>query len=150
MRTAAQSAIENVRACGAQMGVSAQALRRTSPTVRMDLAARNRTLELCEQLSAVASEVAAGVAGLDAVDAKSSDEVREVLRTLSTLEAQMMQVLSGFSGLADSLEQAGERDEANEPAYMLVVESAAGLLQSFEKAKSSTEALRTALSGRRR
>ncbi len=149
MRTAAQSAIENVRACGAQMGVSAQSLRSTSPTVRMDLAARNRTLELCEQLSAVASEVAAGVAGLDAVDATSGDEVREVLRTLSTLEAQMMQVLSGFSGLVDSLEQAGERDEANEPAYVLVVESAAGLLQSFEKAKTSTEALRAALSGRR-
>lgn len=150
MRTAAQSAIENVRACGAQMGVTAQSLRRTSPTVRMDLAARNQTLELCEQLSAVASEVAAGVAGLDAVDATSADEIREVLRTLSTLEAQMMQVLSGFSGLVDSLEQAGERDEANEPAYVLVVESAAGLLQSFEKAKSSTEALRAALSGRRR
>lgn len=150
MRTAAQSAIENVRACGAQMGVSAQTLRRTSPTVRMDLAARNRTLELCEELSAVASEVASGVAGLDAVDAESEDEVREILRTLSTLEAQMMQVLSGFSGLVESLEQAGERDEANEPAYVLVIDAAASLLHSFEKAKSSTEVLRAALSGRRR
>jgi hypothetical protein len=100
-------------------------------------------------LSQVASEVASGVAGLDAVNAQSSDEIREVLHTLSTLEAQAMQVLSGFAFLVDSLEQAAERDEANEPAYALVIDAAAGLLQSFEKAKSATEALRTALGGRR-
>ena len=149
MRTAAQHAITNVRDCGAQMGASAQALRAALPSVRMDVTARNRTLELCEQLSAAASEVASGVAGLDAVSAKSDDEIREVLRTLSTLEAQMMQVLAGFSVLVDSLEQAGERDEANEPAYVLVIDAAAGLLRSFQKAKDSTEALRSALSGRR-
>jgi len=148
MRTRAQSAIANVRACGAQMGASAQALRTALPNVRMEAAERNKTLELCEQLSAVASEVASGVAGLDAVSARSEDEIHEVLRTLSMLEAQMMQALAGFSVLADSLEQAGERDEANEPAYVLVIDAAAGLLQSFQKAKSSTEALRAALSGR--
>jgi hypothetical protein len=150
MQTAAQSAIASVRECGAQMAASAQALRSASPKVRMELAARNRTLDLCERLSAVASEVASGVAGLDAVSARSDDEIREVLRTLSTLEAQMMEALAGFSVLADSLEQAGERDEANEPAYVLVIDTAARLLQSFQKAKSATEKLRAALSGRRR
>ena len=149
MRTAAQSAIENARECGGRMGVSAQALRKALPSVRMEAAERTRTLELCQQLSQVASEVASGVAGLDAVNAQSSDEIREVLHTLSTLEAQAMQVLSGFAFLVDSLEQAAERDEANEPAYALVIDAAAGLLQSFEKAKSATEALRTALGGRR-
>ena len=149
MRTTAQSAITNVRDCGAQMGARARALRAALPSVRMDVTARNRTLELCEELSAAASEVASGVAGLDAVSATSDDEIREVLRTLSTLEAQMMQVLAGFSVLVDSLEQAGERDEANEPAYVLVIDAAAGLLRSFQKAKDSTEALRAALSGRR-
>lgn len=149
MRTTAQSAIASVRDCGAQMGASAKALRAALPGVRMDVTARNRTLELCEELSEAASEVASGVAGLDAVSATSDDEVREVLRTLSTLEAQMMQVLAGFSVLVDSLEQAGERDEANEPAYVLVIDAAAGLLHAFQKAKTSTEALRAALSGRR-
>ena len=149
MRTAAQSAIVSVRDCGAQMGASAHALRTALPSVRMDEGARNRTLDLCEQLSAVAGEVASGVAGLNEVSARSDDEVREVLHTLSTLEAQMMQALAGFSGLVESLEQAGERDEANEPAYVLVIDAAAGLLQSFQKARSSTEALRAALSGRR-
>jgi len=148
MRTRAQSAIESVRDCGAQMGTTAESLRTALPGVRMDVAERTRTLELCEQLSAVASEVASVVAGLDAVSAKSEDEIHEVLRTLSMLEAQMMQALAGFSVLADSLEQAGERDEANEPAYVLVMDAAASLLQSFQKAKSSTEALRAALSGR--
>jgi len=149
MRTAAQSAIVSVRDCGAQMGASAHALRTALPSVRMDEGARNRTLDLCEHLSAVAGEVASGVAGLNEVSARSDDEVREVLHTLSTLEAQMMQALAGFSGLVESLEQAGERDEANEPAYVLVIDAAAGLLQSFQKARSSTEALRAALSRRR-
>ena len=152
MRTAAQGAIVSVRDCGAQMGASAHALRTALPSVRMDEGARNRTLDLCEQLSAVAGEVASGVAGLNEVSARSDDEVREVLHTLSTLstlEAQMMQALAGFSGLVESLEQAGERDEANEPAYVLVIDAAAGLLQSFQKARSSTEALRAALSRRR-
>jgi len=148
MQTRAQSAIESVRDCGAQMGARAQTLRAALPNVRMDATERNRTLELCEQLSAVASEVASGVAGLDAISASSDDEIHEVLRTLSMLEAEMMQALSGFSVLADALEQAGERDEANEPAYVLVIDAAAALLQSFQKAKSSTEALRAALSGR--
>ena len=131
MRTAAQSAIVSVRDCGAQMGASAHALLTALPSVRMDEGARNRTLGLCEQLSAVAGEVASGVAGLNEVSARSDDEVREVLHTLSTLEAQMMQALAEFSGLVESLEQAGERDEANEPAYVLVIDAAAGLLQSF-------------------
>jgi len=149
MRTRAQSAIASVRECGAQMGARAQALRAALPNVRMEAAERSKTLELCDQLSAVASEVASVVAGLDAVSARSEDEIHEVLRTLSMLEAQMMQALAGFSVLADSLEQAGERDEANEPAYVLVIDAAAALLQSFQQAKSATEALRAALSGRR-
>jgi len=148
MRSAAQRAIENVRECGAQMGARAQALRAASPGVRMAAAERSRTLELCDQLSAVASEVASGVAGLDAVNATSADELQEVLRTLSTLEAEVMQVLAAFTSLVDSLEQAAERDEASEPAYALVIDAAAGMLNSFEKAKSATEALREMLSGR--
>jgi hypothetical protein len=137
-----------VRDCGAQIGTTAQSLRAALPGVHMDVAERTRTLELCEQFSAVASEVASGVAGLDAIDAKSDDEIREVLHTLSTLEAQMMQVLAASTLLIDSLEQSAERDRANEPAYVLIVEAAAGLLHSFQKAKSSTEALRAALGER--
>jgi ABC-type transporter Mla subunit MlaD len=148
MRSAAQRAIENVREFGAQMGARAQALRAALPNVRMAATERNRALELCDQLSAVADEVASGVAGLDAINAKSEDEVQEVLHTLSTLEAQAMEVLAALSFLVESLEQAAERDEANEPAYALVIDAAAGLLNSFEKAKSATETLRAALSRR--
>jgi uncharacterized protein with von Willebrand factor type A (vWA) domain len=131
------------------MAASAQSLRKASAGVRMEQPVRNRTLELCAQLSEVAGEVAAGLAGLDEVSAKSVDEIREVLRTLTALEAQMIQALSGFTGLVETLEQAAERDEANEPAYVLVVEAAGALLQSFEQAKSATETLRTVLAGRR-
>jgi hypothetical protein len=150
MRNAAQSAIENVRDCGSQMGTTAQALRAALPRIPMDVAERTRTLELCEQFSAVASEVESGVVGLDAISAESDDEIREVVHTLSTLEAQMMQVLAASTLLVDSLEQSAERDAANESAYVLIIEAAAGLLHSFQKAKSSTEALRAALGERRR
>jgi len=148
MRNATQSAIANVRDCGAQMGTTAESLRTALPGVRMDVAERTRTLELCGQFSAAASEVASGVAGLDTIDARSDDEIREIVHTLSALEAQMMQVLAASTLLVDSLEQSAERDRANEPAYVLVIEAAAGLLHSFQKAKSSTEALRMALGER--
>ena len=75
MRSAAQRAIENVRECGAQMGARAQALRAASPNVRMSAAERTRTLALCDQLSAVADEVASGVSGLDAVNADGTIDV---------------------------------------------------------------------------
>lgn len=142
MRSAAQNAIDSVRECGVQMSARAQALRSALPKVRMEAADRVRTLELCDQLAAVADEVAFGVAGLDGVNADSSDEIQEVLRTLSTLEAQVMQTLAAFTFLVESLEQAAERDEANEPAYVLVIDAAAGMLNSFETAKSATEGLR--------
>lgn len=147
MRNAAQRAIESVREFGTQMGTSAQALRAALPTVRLSAADRTRALELCGHLSAAAVEVTSGAAGLDAVNASSDDEIREVLRTLSMLEAQGMEVLSALTSLADALEQAAERDESNEPAYVLVIEAAGGLMQSFEKAKTATEALRAMLGG---
>lgn len=148
MRNAAQRAIESVREFGAQVGTGAQALRAALPTVRLSAGDRTRALELCDHLSAVAAEVTAGAAGLDAVNARSDDEIREVLRTLTMLEAQGMQVLSALTFLAEALEQAAERDESNEPAYVLVIESAGGLMQSFEKAKTATESLRAMLDGR--
>ena len=148
MRNAAQRAIESLRECGAQMGAGAQSLRAALPTMRMEATERARALELCNQLSAVAGEVASGVTGLDAVSARSEDEIREVLHTLTTLEAQAMQVLAALTFLADALEQAAERDESNEPAYVRVIETAAGLMQSFERAKSATEALRGMLAVR--
>lgn len=148
MRNAAQRAIESVREFGAQVGTGAQALRAALPTVRLSAGDRTRALELCDHLSAVAAEVTSGAAGLDAVNARSDDEIREVLRTLTMLEAQGMQVLSALTFLAEALEQAAERDESNEPAYVLVIESAGGLMQSFEKAKTATESLRAMLDGR--
>lgn len=148
MRNAAQRAIESVRAFGAQMGTSAQSLRAALPTVRLSAGDRTRALELCDHLAAVAAEVTSGAAGLDAVNARSDDEIREVLRTLTMLEAQGMQVLSALTFLAEALEQAAERDESNEPAYVLVIEGAGGLMQSFEKAKTATESLRAMLGGR--
>ena len=148
MRNAAQRAIESVREFGAQMGTSAQALRTALLTVRLSAGDRTRALELCEHLSTVAAEVTSGAAGLDAVNARSDDEIHEVLRTITMLEAQGMQVLSALALLAETLEQAAERDESNEPAYVLVIESAGGLMQSFEKAKTATESLRAMLDGR--
>jgi hypothetical protein len=58
----------------------------------------------------------------------------------------MMSALAPLADLADRLEVAAERDEANERAFVLVIESAGAMLQSLNDAKEATQALQSGLS----
>ena len=58
----------------------------------------------------------------------------------------MMTALAPLADLADRLEVAAERDEANERAFVLVIESAGAMLQSLNDAKEATQALQAGLS----
>ena len=56
----------------------------------------------------------------------------------------MMGALAAMADFVDELEKAAERDEANERAFVLVIEATGVLLQGLEQAKAATQALRAA------
>ena len=68
-----------------------------------------------------------------------------VVERLTGMDALMMRALGAMTDVVDELEKAAERDEANEPAFVLVIEATGFLLQALEKAKAATEALRAAV-----
>jgi hypothetical protein len=71
-------------------------------------------------------------------------DAEAVVRTLSTMDATMMGALASVADFVDRLEKAAERDEANERAFVLVIEATGVMLQGLENAKIATEALRAA------
>lgn len=147
-RTLALDAIADVRDCAMLMRANAASLQKELPRVRVDENLRAATRGLCERLSEVSSEVVSGVGDLRDAVLSAELDAAGVLRDLSGMEGQMMDVLAGFAGLVERLEQAGERDERCEPAFVLVIEAAGNLLQRFQAAKASTDRLRSAIVGR--
>lgn len=144
-RTLALDAIADLRDCAARMRASADNLQKELPRVRVDENLRAAAKGLCGRLAEVAGD-ALSMAGeqRDAALAPEPDATA-ILRALSGIEARVMDVLAGFAELVEKLEAAAERDERCEPAYVLVIEAAGGLLQRFQTAKASTDALRAAL-----
>ena len=63
------------------------------------------------------------------------------LRRLSGLDAALMAVVAGATDLVDQMEKAAERDERQEPAFVLVIEAVGILLQELERARAATGAL---------
>lgn len=147
-RTLALDAIADVRDCAMLMRANAAGLQKELPKVRVDENLRAATRGLCERLSEVSSGVVSGVGELRDAVLSAELDAAGVLRDLSGMEEQMMDVLAGFAELVDKLEQAGERDERCEPAFVLVIETAGNLLQRFQAAKTSTDLLRSAIVGR--
>lgn len=146
-RTLALDAIADVRDCAMQMRVHAASLQKELPKVRMDENLRAAARGLCERLSEVSSTVTSGVGELRDAVLSAELDAAGVLGDLSSMEEQMMDVLAGFAELAEKLEQAGERDERCERAFVLVIETAGHLLQRFQSAKAATDVLRAAIAG---
>lgn len=144
-RTLALDAIADVRDCAVQMRASAENLAKELPRVRVDENLRAAAQGLCGRLAQVSSDAVSAVGEQrDAALAPGPDSAA-ILRALSDTEARMMDVLAGFAELVEKLEAAAERDERCEPAFVLVIEAAGGLLQRFQAAKASTDALRAAI-----
>jgi hypothetical protein len=53
----------------------------------------------------------------------------------------MMNSVAAATGVVEQLEAAAERDEAHEPAFVLVIEAVGTLLQALENARAATGAL---------
>jgi hypothetical protein len=71
-------------------------------------------------------------------------DVATAIDRLSGMDATMMQALAALPDAVDRLEKAAERDEANEPAFVLVIEASSVMLQGLSTAKAATEALSAA------
>lgn len=144
-RTLVLDAIADVRDCALQMRASADNLQKELPRARVDENLRAAAKALCGRLAQVSSDAVSAVGEQrDAALGPELDSVA-ILRVLSDIEARMMDVLAGFADLVEKLEAAAERDERCEPAFVLVIEAAGGLLQRFQIAKASTDALRAAI-----
>jgi hypothetical protein len=146
-RNLLRAAIAAVRDCAEKIEAQAESLLLALPGVPIDEKLGPVALEQCAGLKDTAGRVTFELALLQAEVGEGKAEAATAVRTLSGLDAAMMEALAAMSNLVDRLEVAAERDEKNEPAFVLVIEAAGVMLQALENAKVATQALRAALTG---
>lgn len=136
------AALAAVTECATAVAAEAARLRAQLPTLSVpadlqdDARAQVRTL-------AQEGEGAAGVLQeLQSATESGALNAAEVVRVLTEIEARMMNQLAQLADLSDRLEKAAETDERVEPSFVLVIEAAGVLLQRFQAAQESTQALR--------
>jgi hypothetical protein len=113
----------------------------------MDERLRATVLESSLGLKDTACRVMFELALLQAQLGEAPAYTGEVVRILSGLEATMMSALARFADLVDQLENAAERDEQNEPSFVIAIEAAGVMLQSLEIAKAATQEFSETVSG---
>mgnify|MGYP003452530132 CR=1 FL=1 len=140
-----RAAIAAVRDCADTMEAQATGLLQSLPTAAFSEELRANALELTAGLKEASGRVTFELALLQAelVDEKA-DPVTAVKR-LSAMDATMMTAAAALADVVDQLENAAERDEQYERAFVLVIEATGVLLQALEKARDATEALGAAM-----
>jgi hypothetical protein len=128
------------------MQTQAEILLRSLPDVPMDATLRARALELSAAFKDTSSRVMFELALLQSELAEGKADAAATLRRLSGLDAALMAAVAKATDLLDQLEKAAERDEQQEPAFVLVLAAVGTLLQELERAKTATGALARAQS----
>jgi hypothetical protein len=141
---AAMAAVAAVRACADTMQNQADSLMRSLPDVPMDATLRAKALELGAALKDISSRVMFELALLQTEMGGGNADAVSTLRCLSGLDAAMMAVLADATDLVDQMEKTAERDEQQEPAFVLVIDAVGILLQELERARTATGALAAA------
>jgi hypothetical protein len=140
-RNLLSAAIAAVRDCADTMEAQAGDLLQALPTVPMEEGLRPQTLQISAQLKEASSRVTFELALLQAEVSEGKAAVATAIERLSGMDATMMRVLAALPDAVDQLEKAAERDEAHEPAFVLVIEATSVMLQGLSRAKAATEAL---------
>jgi hypothetical protein len=135
-----------VRECADAMAGQAERLKRALPDLVMGEALRANTLRWSEALSDTSQRVLFEIALLQAELSEGRADLPVVIRRLSALDAAMLDVVAGSTELVEQLERAAERDEAQEPSFVVVIETMARLMAACESAQDATRTLRDALS----
>ncbi len=133
-----RAAVAAVRDCADTMETQAASLLQALTTVPLDEGLRANARELSDGLKDAA------LALLQAELVEGNADTATVVQRLSGMDALMMGALASMADVADEMEKAAERDEANERAFVLVIEATGVLMQGLEQAKSATQALSAA------
>jgi hypothetical protein len=136
-----QTAIAAVRDCADTMEAQAGDLLQALPTLPMDARQRRGVLQICAGLRDASGRVMFELALLQAEISEGKADAEAAIKRLSGMDATMMQALAALPDAVDQLEKSAERDEANEPAFVLVIEASSVMLQGLSTAKAATEAL---------
>lgn len=139
------AAVSAVRECADTMASQAEWLQRALPDLVMGETLRASALKWSQALRDTSQRVMFELALLQAQLSEGRAEPAVVLRRLSGLDAAMMDVVAGSTELVEQLEKAAESDEAQEPAFVVVIEMVARLMAGCESAQAATRALRDAL-----
>ena len=140
-RNLLQAAIAAVRDCADTMEAQAGDLLQALPALPMDEGLRPQALQISAGLRDASSRVTFELALLQAELTEGKADVATAVERLSGMDATMMHALAALPDTVDQLEKAAERDEAHEPAFVLVIEATSVMLQGLRAAKAATEAL---------
>jgi hypothetical protein len=136
-----RAAIAAVRDCADTMEAQASDLLQVLPTVPMEEGLRPQALQISAGLKEASSRVTFELALLQTEVSEGKADVATAIDRLSGMDATMMQALAALPDAVDQLEKAAERDEAHEPAFVLVIEATSVMLQGLGTAKAATQAL---------
>jgi hypothetical protein len=143
--TLPRAAMAAVRDCAETLETQAASLQRQLPSVAIEAGLRATALELSAALKDVSSRVTFELALLQTELGAGTSSVATAVERLTHMDASMMSAVAALADVVDQLETAAERDERNEPAFVLVIEATGVMLQALAKARAATEALRHAV-----
>jgi len=141
-----RAAIAAVRDCADEMEAGAASLLETLPTLPMDEGLRATAIELSTGLRDASGRVTFELALLQAELSEAKTDAATAVERLTGMDATLMGALAAMTDVADRLEGDAERDSRHERAFVLVIEATGLLLQSLDKARTATEALRAGAS----
>ena len=136
-----RAAMTAVRDCAETMEAQAASLLQALLRLPMDEGLRARAMERVDRLKDASGRVMFELALLQAEVGEGKAEAAKVVERLTGMDAVMMDALATLTDVVAELEKAAERDEANEPAYVRVIEAMGVLLQGLKTAKAATETL---------
>jgi CRISPR/Cas system CMR-associated protein Cmr5 small subunit len=144
-KTLPRAAVAAVRDCAETLETQAASLQQQLPSVAIEAGLRATALELSAALKDVSSRVTFELALLQTELGAGTSSVATAVERLTHMDASMMSAVAALTDVVDQLETAAERDERNEPAFVLVIEATGVMLQALAKARAATEALRHAV-----
>lgn len=134
-------AMAAVRGCADTMESQATRLLQSLPGLPMDESLRATALALGAALKDTSGRALFEVALLQGEIDDGKADVTAVVRVLAGVDSAMMEVVATATDVVDQLEQAAERDEQHEAAFVLVIEAVAVMMQALDEARTATSAL---------
>jgi hypothetical protein len=126
------------RCCADLMLEGAAFIRKELPNVHMSEALRVRTQQLCEDLVGTKHDVVSELLDFyDPIDGRSQDEV--TLMRVKRINAWLIEYLPGMHEIVQALDAATQTGVNDKGAYILVAETAAGILNAYKDVREAAE-----------